>query len=261
MIQPIENETPFLPEGSRFEDRAGEGIHLVTPIFLMVHVETILGGPSVGVGEHPALALSGQLHLPELRAEIGFRSQDRTSPASIHAQDHRATATIVPHRFKMAIPQQYLASPEKQESDIWALTPAMDRDPPWVEHYAGQLQEGPLTFDHHIPVDVTLDVHFAPELFENGRGAKVDITGELRFEHSTHVRLLFRDPDQRMAPSTGSDCGEAVWIVAGSRVPIARQTLSCLTGRDPSMALRVIDTDRDVVCIEQPLTGPAESAA
>jgi len=103
---------------------------------------------------------------------------------------------------------------------------------------------------------VTLDVTFTPEECQNGRGVNIDVAGELRFERSTHMRLLFRDPRQSTAPPSESDSDEAVLIVTGSRVPIPRQTVSRVAGGNPSMTVRVVDAEGRVVCGEQALSSP-----
>jgi len=219
----------------------------------------------VRIGSHAALGLTGHLHLPELRAEIAFRSHSANGKTngngSGHVEEHWATATIIPHHFTMSIPFQYLAPPAREECDVWALTPAADHDPPWIEHYAGTLQGEPLTFDQHIPVDAILDVTFTPRGGQAGREVIVDVAGNLRFERSIPMRLLFRDPERSMAPTSESDRDEAVLIVAGTRIAIPRQTVSSLAGRNSWMTVRVMDAERRIVCVEQPLGGPVRSAA
>jgi hypothetical protein len=230
-------------------------------------VEIVLNWKRVRVGRHRALAMTGTLRLPELRAQIAFRGSDGKGSGNGHANghglsaEHRAVATIIPPRFTMVIPLQYLSMPGQDERDVWALTPAPDREPPWMEHYAGELEGDPLTFDQYVPVDVTLDITFAPEECQNGRGVSMDVAGELRFERPTHMRLLFRDPKQSTAPPSESESDEAVLVVAGSRVPIPHQTVSSVAGANQSMTVRVVEADGRIVCLEQPLAGPTRIAS
>jgi len=199
------------------------------------------------------MALTGNLHLPGLRAEISFFTGGNGNVA-----EHRASTTIVPAGFTMTIPLQFLPSPRPEESDVWALTPDPRRAPPWREHYAGQLDGNPLTFDQHVPIDVTVDLFVTPDDCQSGRGAQVDVAGELRFERSTHMRLLFRDPYQSTAPPS-DDSDEAVLIVAGSRVPIPRQTVSSLSGQNAWMSVRVLEAGGRVICEETTLSRPTWS--
>lgn len=249
MIQPLRHESaiPSLPDG--IGDLSSR-THLATRVPLLVHVETVLGWHRGNLRRHGSVALTGNIHLPELRAEISF-----FTTGNGHAEEHRATATIVPPGFAMTIPLQYLPSPQPEESDVWALTPSPDRMPPWQEHYAGQLNGHPLTFDRHIPIDVTLDLHFTPDECQSGRGAQVDVAGELRFEDSIHMRVLFRDPEQSTAPPS-IDSDEAILIVAGSRIPIMRQTVSSLAGRASWMSVRVREPGGSVL-LDEPSLGQA----
>jgi len=237
------------------------GVCLHASVSLLIHLETVLSGRRGRVDHDRGLTLAGNLHLPELRAEIAFRNHGGNGNGSGHVEEHRASATIVSHHFTMPIPLQHVAPPGHEESDIWMLTPGTDPDSTWVEHYAGQLQEEPLTFDRHIPVEATLDVTFTPEESQNGRGTRVDVAGELRFERSTRMRLRFRAPEQSKAPSLESEGDEVALIAAGSRIAIPRQTVSSLAGRDSWMTVRVVDAERRVICVEQRLTGPARNAA
>jgi hypothetical protein len=223
-----------------------------------------------GRGGRPrALILMGNLRLPELRAEITFGSLNGHGNAKGHvnrnghgngdgdgyAKEHRATAAIIPHRFTMATQLQHLPLPAREENDVWSLVPAVDGDPTWVERYAGRLGEEPLMLDRYIPLDMSLEVAFAPEERDSGHGTNLHVGGELSFERSVCIRLLFRDPKQSMTPPLESNVDEAELIVAGTRLSIPRQTVSRLAERSASMSVRVIETGGRVVCSEQPLAG------
>jgi len=229
-----------------------------------------------GHGGRPrTLILMGSLHLPELRAEITFGSLNGHGNANAHengnghgdgnghgngnghAKETRANAAIIPHRFRMATQLQHLALPAREENDVWSLVPAADGDPTWVERYAGRLGEEPLTFDRYIPLDMSLEVAFAPEERDSGRGMNMQVTGELSFERPLCMRLLFRDPKLSMTPPLESNGDEAELIAAGTRLSIPRQTVSRLAERCASMSVRVIETGGRVVCSEQPLAGVA----
>ena len=253
MIQPLRLETAFPARRLEPEEDLDSRSRLYAHVPLLVHVETVLGWQRGRVGPHRALALTGNIHVAELRAEIAFRGPSVNGSA--RTEEHRATAAILPPNFAMTIPLQYLPQPQVEDSDVWALTPSPEHLP-WMEHYAGQLDGGPLTFDQHVPVDVTLDLTFTPDDCQSGRGALVDVAGELRFEQSTHMRILFRDPNHSTAPPL-DDSDEAVLIVAGSRVPIPRQSVSSLTGRSPSMSVRVLEAGGREVCEEHWLGRPS----
>jgi len=224
-------------------------------------METVLDRKRGRVGRHRGLALTGNLHFPELRAEIAFDAHDGNGNGNGRTDEYSATAAIIPPGFTMIIPLQVHALPARGECDVWALTPAPDRDPPWIERSAGELGSEPLWFDQYIPVDVTLDVSFTPQECHDGRGAMVDVAGELRFERPVHMRLLFRSPTQSTARPSDSDGDEVVLIAAGSRVPIPRQTVSTMATRNPHMTVRVIEADSRVVRVEHRHTGLVRSAA
>ena len=267
MIQPTTHETPFPRTRERFETIPDPGVRLHTKISLLAHVEAEVSWQP-GRGGHPrALILMGNLRLPELRAEVTFGSLNGHGNANGHvngnghlngnghAKEHRANAAIIPHRFTMATQLQHLALPAREENDVWSLVPAADGDPTWVERYAGRLGDEPLTFDRYVPVDMSLDVTFAPEERDSGHGTNVHVAGELSFARSLCMRLLFRDPKHSMTPPLESSGDEAELIVAGTRLSIPRQTVSRLSERSASMSVRVIETGGRVVCSEQPLTG------
>jgi hypothetical protein len=245
MIHPLRHDSVSGLES--FDDLIPRG-HLHAHASLLVHVEAVLGWQKGLTRRGHSIALTGNLHLPELRAELSFFSS-----AMGQTKEHRAATTIVPAGFSMTIPLQFLPAPRPDESDVWALTPAPERTPPWQEHYAGQLDGQPLTFDQHVPIDVTIDLVATPDDCQSGRGAQVDVAGELRFESSTHMRVLFRDPYESTAPPS-DDSDEAILIVAGSRVPIPRKTLSSLSGENPWMSLRVLEQGGRVIC-EDPMLG------
>ena len=115
-----------------------------------------------------------------------------------------------------------------------------------MERYAGRLEGEPLTFDQYVPIEVTLDVTFTPEELWNGIGARVDVAGELRFERSMHMRLLFRDPHRSMGRPRSLTVRARFWSPA-ARVPIPRPIVSRLTGHDPWMSVRVVDAEGHVV--------------
>jgi len=258
MIQTIQHEAPS-PTRESLDEIPDSRLRLHAPVSLLAHVETVLGRGRDG--RHHALALTGNIHLPELRAELTFGSHpglghgngNGNGNGNGHAKVHRSTATIVPRGFTMAIPLQYLALPAQGEgSDVWALTPEPDHDPPWMERYVGRLEREPLKHDRHVPVEVTLDVTFSPQERRDGCGESLEIAGELSFERPMHVRFLCRDQEQSMGPPLGSDSDEAVLIVAGFRTPIARQTVSSPGGRDLWMTVRIVEADGRVVCVEEP---------
>jgi hypothetical protein len=252
MIQSIQ-ETPSSRTGGSIEGIADPRVRVHAPFSLLIHVEATLGRqPGEGLPQRP-LALTGGLHLPELRGEIPIRRQEVLGHGNQLAGDRLAMATIIPRNLAMPIPLECLTSSAREGWDVWVLTPLADRDRPWIEHYAGQLQDEPIAFDLHVPVEATLDVTLTPTKCENGGGASVDVTGELRFERSTSVRLLFRDPERSMGPSSESKGEEVVLIPEGSRIAI-RETMSSPAGREAWMTVRVIEPLRRVVCVEQSLS-------
>lgn len=230
-----------------------------TQLLLQVYVETVLNLQAGGPGSDRALSVTGNIHLPEVRAEIEFDQPDREGNG--YAGERRATAVIVPRNLTMTIPPQRLAPPAPGRSDVWAWTPASDGDPPWMEHYAGRLDDQLLTFDQHVSVDATLDIAFTRVEPRNGNGAEVTFVGELRFEQPSHMRFQFRNPKPSTVPPATSETHEAVLIHAGSRALIPRQSLSRLAGSLPWKSVRVAPTGPRVVCIEQPFVEPARNAS
>lgn len=234
-------------------------VHLCAPVSLLVHLETMLGWQRGRVRHDRSLALTGSLHLPELRAEIGFCGHHGHGSGNGHAEVQWQTASIIPQRATMPIPVHDLPMRAPEDSDVWALIPAPDHDPAWTEHYAGQLDGEPFRFDQHVRIDVTLDMTFTLEDESNGHEPKLAVAGELRFE-PLHMRFLLRDPEQAMGNTSEFDSGEAELIVAGARVPIRRQVLSRRLGPNRSMTVRVVEVEGRVVQLERSLTGPTRSA-
>lgn len=239
-----------LVEHESLEKTSGPSVRLHTSVSLLAHAETVLSERRGQVDSDRALTLAGSVHLPELRAEIAFDHHGGNGNGRGSVENHRAIATIVARHFTMPTPLQHFARRAREGTDVWMRTPAPEHDPTWIEHYVGQFQGEPLTLDLHIPVEVTLDVTFATEESQNG-GAKVHVTGELRFERSTCIRFLFRDPEQSME-SLESDGDEAVLIAPGSRVAIPSQTIASMAGRSSWMTVRVVDAERRVLCVSQP---------
>ena len=261
MIYPILDEPSLSTICGDLRDIGDPEVRLHTSIALRLHVEAGLGWQGGRAGQPRSLILAGSVHLPELQAEITSLSHDENGNGRGHDGERRAVAAIVPQRCTMKIPIQYFAPPAQQASDAWVLTPAPERDSPWVEHYAGQLESEPLTFDQHLSVPVTIDVVFTSEPCHGGGGAKLEMMGELRFERAVRMRLRFRDPGQSTASPSAPDSSEAVLVVSGSRVSIPRQTLSGMADRDALMTVRVIESDGRVVCAEHALAVPTRSAS
>jgi hypothetical protein len=246
----IEQESPQRTRLSVIpsEEKADPSVHLRASVSLLIHVETTLSPPSKPVGLDRRMALIGNLHLSELRAEFwtAHRGHDHGIERS---EERRAIAILVPHGFGMQTVPQSLAPPPSEECDLWARTPAANQDPPWVEHYMGQLQGVPLTLDQHVLVEATIDVQFASLKSQNGQGASLQITGELTFERPTTMQFLFRDPHQSMAPSLESTGEEVTLIAAGSRLTIPSQIVPSMGGRHSSMTVRLLDAELRVVCV------------
>jgi len=90
-------------------------------------------------------------------------------------------------------------------------------------------------------VRATLEACFMLEECQDGRGTKVDLAGELRFDDATHMRVLFRDPGRSVAPPSEADSDETLLIAAGTRVPIDLQTVSGMVGPHPWISVQVVD--------------------
>ena len=239
-----------LVEHESLEKTSDPSVRLHTSVSLLAHAETVLSERRESVDGDRTLTLSGNLHLPELRAEIAFHHHGGNGNGRGSHENHRAIATIVARHYTMPTPLQHLAPPAREGNDVWMRTPAPERDPTWIEHYVGQFQGEPLTLDLHIPVEVTLDVTFAPEESKNGE-TKVHVTGALSFERSTSIRFLFREPEDSME-SWESDGEAAVLIVPGSRIAVPSQTIASMAGRNSRMAVRVVDAERRVLCVSEP---------
>jgi hypothetical protein len=245
-------EPPF--EEARGIENGPPGLHLQAPISTVVHVETVLGRQHGEAVHRHSLAVAGNLHLPELRCEIAIRGHARLGNANGPGEERRATATIIRRNFQVPVPLQCLESLPREGRDLWVLTPTADRDPRWIEHYAGQLDGEPLTFDYHVPVEAALDLSFTTGGSENGGWSNVEVSGELRFVQPTRIRLRFRDSRQTMAPSSDSEGEEVLLITPGSGVPI-RQTMPSPTGCDEWLTVRVIEAETQVIRVEQRLSG------
>ena len=234
-------------EPESLEKTSSPSVRLHATVSLLARVETVLSEGLRRVDGDRQLTLVGNVHLPELRAEISFHHHGGNGDGRGSAENYRAIANIVPRHFTMPTPLLHLAPPAREANDVWMRTPASANDPAWIEHYVGQFQNEPLTLDLHIPVEVTLDVAFTPEESQNDRGSKVHVTGELRFERSACIRFLFRNPEESTT-SSESDGDEAVLIVAGSIIPIPRQTVASMAARSSPMSVRVVDAERRLLC-------------
>jgi hypothetical protein len=241
--------TGFMEANGELQATAHSIVRLLLKLPLHLHVETTLDWRRGRVMKHAALALTGRVHLPELSVEVVFRRR-RQGEAGVGDEQY-ATAVVVPPEFAMAVPLQFLPMPRPEESDVWALTSDPARERPWVEHYVGDRGEELLTFDQHVPVLATLDARFKPEECQEGRGAKVELEGELRFEQTSRMRLMFRDPSLPAAPPSESDSDEVILIPAGSSVPVTRQTVSALLGANPWVSARIAEPGGRVMSPEQ----------
>jgi len=267
MIDPLEYEGVFERPRGRFVENLEPSVHLDASVPLLVHAATVLGREPGRKRNWRAVTLKGDLHLPELRAEIVFddRGEDESGNGNGRANGRGeapwAVATVIPHLSTVAIPLQYFAPPGREESDVWALTREPNQDPAWAEHYAGQLQEAPFTFHQHVMVDAIFDLTFTHQNCLNGRGAQVEVAGEVRFERSMRMRLLFRDPEQRMAIASELDGDQAEMVVAGTRVPLPHQTVSGLAGPRSRMTVRVIDDQHHLLCAARSFAEPERWAS
>jgi hypothetical protein len=253
LFQSIPHETRFPRTREHFEKVSEPGVRLHAPISLLAHLETEMSWQPGRVDRPRGLILMGNLHLPELRAEITFGRHNGHANGNGHSEKHRTSAAIIRHRFSMAIQLQHLAQPAQEEKDVWSSAPGPDHDLPWVERYAGRLGDEPLTIDRYVPVDMSLDVMFGREECKTGRTTNVHVTGELRFDRSVCMRLRFSDPKHSMASPRASGRDGVELIVGGTRVSIPSQTVSGLADRSASMSVRVIETGGRLVCGEHPL--------
>ena len=236
-------------------------IRISTTLTLRVHAETVLGVQSGDVENGRWLAVTGNLHLPELRAEIEFFAHEGGGNGNGHAGELRATAVIVPRNFTMTVPVQRFALPPLDRNEVWASTHAPNQSRSWTERYAGKLDGELLTFDQYITVDPTLDVTFTRLDHRNGGGAEVEFAGELRFDRPSLMRLHFRCPKQSMAPASRFDGHQAMLMLAGAHALIPRQIVPRMTGSNAWKSVRVIEPGGRVVCVDQPLFGAGRSAS
>jgi len=220
-----------------------------TPLSLRVHAETVLGVQSGAVENGRSLVVEGNLHLPELRAEIEFFAADGNGNGNGHAGELRATAVIVPRNYTMTVPVQRLVPPAPDRKDVWASTHALDQDPPWTERYAGRLGDGLLTFDQYITVDPTLDITFTRREGANGAGVELEFAGELRFDRPSSMRLQFRCSKQSTMPASGSVEHEAMLMLAGARILIPRQVVPRRVSHNPWKSVRVIEAGGRVLAV------------
>jgi hypothetical protein len=246
----------------RVEDETTSlSIRVSTPLSLRVHAETVLSVQSGDVENGRSLAVMGNLHFPELRAEIEFFAPEGGGNGNGHTGELRARAMIVPRNFTMTVPVQRFALPALDRSEVWASTHTPNQDPPWTERYAGRLDGELLTFDQYITVAPTLDITFTRRESRNGGGAEMEFAGELRFDRPSPMRLQFRHPKQSTAPASRSDGHQAMLMLAGARALIPRQILPRMTGSNVWKSVRVIEVGGRVVCHDQPLVGEAGSAS
>ena len=242
--------TAFADSSRGLVTAAHSMVRVYTQLPLLVQVDTMLSWKNGGLGRRPALALTGAIHLLELKAEIVFRKRRDDELDSPDA--HRARAVIVPLGFEMPLVIQHFGRPAPEENDAWVLTRDLTGERPWVEHYAGRIEKHPLTFDLHVPALATLDAWFTPQESQGGRETKVELMGELRFDQNTNIRLLFRNPALPTTPPPQQG-GEAAVIAAGTRIPVNRQAVSGAIGPNPWISMRVLEEGGRVVCNERPL--------
>jgi len=232
------NFSAFVESDGRLGTVAHSTIRLSEPTTFRVHVGATVAWRR-GRADRRQLDICGRAHLPELRADVRFsRARGRDSGPR---EEQRASVTLVPFGAELAIPAQSLDTAPPETSDLWVLTPEPSREPPWLERYAGNFQDRLLVIEEHVPVTATLGASIRTDALPSGRGATIEITGELIFERDVCVRLLVRDPGHPNALPSESESGEVVLISAGTRVPIARQTVSGMVGDNPWIALSVVD--------------------
>jgi hypothetical protein len=228
-------------------------VWLYETVALPVHVQACWSWRRGRFGRPGSLELSGLLTLPELRAEVVFRRTAERAPGTGQADEHRACAVLIPPRSTLTIPHHSIAATVPEDVDLWVLTAQPDREPPWVEHYAGSARERVVLFERHVPVTAVLGISVRAEECQRGRGTRVEIGGELRFDRRVQMRMLVRDPSSTTAPPSEDDSGEVELIARGTRVPIWKQNVSGVMGANPTVGLRVLDSTGRVVSAERRL--------
>ena len=228
-------------------------VWLYETVALSVHVQACWSWRRGRFGRPRTLELSGLMVLPELRAEVVFRRTGERAPGLPPGDEQRACAALIPPRSTLTIPHHSIATTVPENVDLWVLTAQPDREPPWVEHYAGSGREQTVLFERHVPVMAVLGVSVRAEECQRGRGTRVEMGGELRFDQRVQMRTLVRDPSSASAAPSERDSGEVELIARGTCVPIWKQTVSGLMGANPTIALRVVDGIGHVVCAERML--------
>jgi hypothetical protein len=220
---------------------------------LFVHVQACWSWRRGRFGRPGTLELSGLMTLPELRAEVVFRRSGERPPGVAGGDEQRASASLVPPRTTLTIPHHSIPAPLPENVDLWVLTARPDREPPWDEHYAGNSRERAIPFERHISVTAVLGVSVHAEECQRGRGTRVELAGELRFDRRVQMRMLVRDPASAVGPPSERGSCEVELIARDTRVPIWRQTVSGLMGPNPTIAVRVTDGVGQMVCPERVL--------
>lgn len=227
-------------------------VWLYETITLPVHAQACWSWRRGRLGQPRTLELSGLLTLPELRAEVIFRrSGERAVPPG--SDEQRASAMLIPPRSTLTVPHHSIPAPVPENVDLWVLTARPDREPPWEEHYAGNSRERAVPFERHVPVSAVIGVSVHAEECQRGRGTRVELGGELRFDRRVQMRMLLRDPASATAPPSEGGSREVELIARDTRVPIWRQTVSGLMGPNPAIAVRVVDGVGQMVCAERVL--------
>jgi hypothetical protein len=228
-------------------------VWLYETVALAVHVQACWSLRRGRFGRPHTLELSGLLTLPELRAEVVFRRTGERPPGIAPSDEQRARAALIPPRSTLTVPHHSIAATVPENVDLWVLTAQPDRVPPWVEHYAGSARERTVLFERHVPVTAVLGISVRAEECQRGRGTRVELGGELRFDQRVQMRMLVRDPASPAAPPSEGESGEVELIARGTRVPIWKQTVSGLMGANPTVALSVVDGVGQMVCAERML--------
>jgi hypothetical protein len=218
---------------------------LFKDIPVLVHVRATFT-PRWGWSVRPGpLALSGTVELPGLSAEFLFREHPETELPP--GATNRATATIVKPGHAIPIPAQRLSMAPRDESELWVRFSDPTQRPLWTEHRVGRCTSRPLAFDCHLTAQGSLHAFVTPDESADGHGTKVEITGQLRFEHGLNMRLMLRDVGYTPSAAAEYEACEATLLPRGTIVQLAKQGAWASAGPRPWISLRVLEAGGRVV--------------
>jgi hypothetical protein len=232
-------------EPSAESGRPRSVIRLHASLPLMVHVESVIEKRHLPSATHGVLSLTGSVRLHGLRAEVVFRTRpDENSPPT---RESRASAIIIPAGQSISISPQRLYLTGREEPELWLLVSESLPPPWWSEYRIGYCNGQPLLFDRQVALWATLDAHFTIACNPDGPGIRVEVGGELRFDHGVRAKLVLRDTARGYFPAQEAAGFDVALLPAGAAVTIRPQTMWGLIEPPQWISVRMIEAGGRVV--------------